>query len=93
MARLDFEDFLDTEVTRVYLAGDLSEAARVEKTLTVQSLDYMVVVEPYSKLLLGFFPSDYAGAGFYVLPDQAALARAVLLSAGLKAGIEEQNDD
>lgn len=93
MARLDFEDFLDQGVSRVYIAGDLGEAARVEKTLTVQSLDYMVVVEPYSKLLLGFFPSDYAGAGFYVLSDQAALARAVLLAAGLREGIEEQIDD
>jgi hypothetical protein len=46
MARLDFEDFLDKEVTRVYLAGRLSEAKHVERTLTGNGIDYTVDIEP-----------------------------------------------
>ncbi len=42
MARLELEDFLDQEVRRVYLAGRLSEAKRVERTLTGNGIDYAV---------------------------------------------------
>jgi hypothetical protein len=39
MARLDFEEFLDKEVNRVYIAGALEEARRVESILTRHGID------------------------------------------------------
>jgi hypothetical protein len=88
MARLDFEDFLDKEVTRLYLAARLSEAKRVETTLTANGIDYAVDIEPFFMVVLGIMPSVYAGAAFYVLSAQTPIARSTLLAAGLKAGIE-----
>ena len=90
MARLDFEKFLDEEVTRVYLAGGFEEARRVESILTEHDIDYIVDVEPYSKSgVLGIFPNVYSGAAFFVVSGQAPFARSALLAAGLKAGIED----
>ncbi len=89
MARLELEDFLDREVRRVYLAGRLSEAKRVERTLTGNGIDYAVDIEPVLTLLFGIFPSESAGVAFYVLSGQASSARSALLAAGLKAGIQD----
>ncbi len=90
MAKLDFEHFLDKEMTRIYLAGELKEATRVENTLTRQGIDYAVEIESYCKFILGIFPAIYKGAGFYVLSREAASARSILLAAGLDAGIESE---
>ena len=89
MARLDFEDFLDKEVTRGYLAARVSEAKHVERILSENGIDYAVDIEPFLTLILGVFPSEYAGAAFYVPSGQAPFARSTLLAAGLKAGIED----
>ncbi len=88
MAKVDIEAFWGKEVTRVYIAGKLGEAKQVESTLTENGIDYAVEVEPFVTLILGILPSEYAGAGFYVLSEQAALARSILLAAGFTAGIE-----
>jgi hypothetical protein len=88
MARVDIEDFDDKQVTRVYIAGSLREAKRVEDTLTRHGINYAVDIEPYSKAVLGIFDSVYAGAGFFVASTQAALARSTLLADGLSVGIE-----
>jgi hypothetical protein len=89
MARLNFEDFLDKEVIRVYIAGRLSEAKRVESTLDENNVDYAIDIEPFVMRVLGLFPSLYMGAGLYVHPWQAAFARSTLQAAGLTTGIEE----
>ena len=95
MARLDFEPFRDKEICRIYIAGELGEARRVEEILTRHAIDYAVEIEPYQKSMLTFltlFSSGvYAGAAFFVLSGQAAFARDALLDAGLKGGI--QDDD
>jgi hypothetical protein len=93
MARLDPEEFLDQEVTRVYIAGNVGEANRVEETLTKRGFDYIVEIEPYLRRILGIFPSKVAGAGFYVLSDQGPPARAALRAAGLVAGLEDDEAD
>jgi hypothetical protein len=89
MARVDFDDWEGKEVTRVYIAGRLAEALHVEKTLTERGIDYAVDFEPFRLLVLGIFPSEHTGVGFYVLSGQAAFSKSALLDAGLRAGIEE----
>ena len=80
------------EVARVYLAGRLAEAEQVERTLTGQGIDYAVDLEPFRTFVLGIFPSEHTGVGFYVLSGQAGFCRRALLDAGLRAGIEEDDD-
>jgi hypothetical protein len=90
MARLDFARFFDKEVSRVYIAGGLDEASRVEGILTRHGIDYAVDVEPYLKPLFPLFSLGvYAGAAFFVSSTQTSLARSILLRVGLKAGIQD----
>lgn len=93
MARVDPEEILGKEVTRVYIAANIGEADRVEEVLTDRGFDYIVEIEPYVKRILGIFPSKIAGAGFYVLSDQAPPARTALCAAGLVAGLEDNEAD
>ena len=90
MARVDIESFLDKEISRIYIADRLPEAKQVESALTEQGIDYAVEIEPYYKIVLGLFPSEYAGAAFYVLSEQAELARQALTVAGLKMGLLDE---
>lgn len=92
MARLEPEAFLDKEVCRVYIAGNVGEAERVEKVLTDEGFDYMVELERFTTAVLGIFPSDYPGIGFYVLSAQAASVRKILSAAGLRAGLQMDDE-
>lgn len=93
MARLDFDDFPEKEMTRVYLAAYLSEAKRVEETLTKGGVDYALALETYLKPVYPLFAlSVHVGASFFVPSERAALARSALLVAGLKVGIEENDE-
>ena len=89
MARVTLNDFADKEVARIYLAGELTEAKRVEEILSVNGINYAVEVEPYVRLSV--FSSEYAGAAFYVLSGQADFCKQVLFEAGLKVGIEDKS--
>ena len=89
MARLNIEDFGGEELTRVYIAGRIREAERVEGTLTQHGVDYTVDIEPFVKRVLGLFTSQYSGAAFYVPSSQAAAARSLLLEARLTEGISD----
>ena len=89
MARLDIEDFAGKELVRVYIAGRVSEAERVEDALARHGVDYAVDIEPFLRRVLGLFTSEYAGAAFYVSAGQAAFARSTLLAAGLTQGIAD----
>ncbi len=90
MARMDFGRFLDNEVSRVYIAGGLEEARRVEGVLTRHAIDYAVEIEPYYKPLFAIFSIGvYVGAAFYVLSAQASFAQSTLLAAGFEAGIQD----
>ena len=88
--RVDFDDWDGKEVTRVYIAGRLAEAALVEKALTERGVDYAVDLEPFRLMVLGLFPSEHTGVGFYVLSEQAEYSRSALLEAGLRTGIEDE---
>jgi len=85
MARVAIEDFSDREITRIYIAQNIKEATQVEQMLSKQNIDYAIELESYFQITL--FSSEYVGAVFYVLADQADFCREVLESAGLSAGI------
>ena len=90
MARRDLEEFAQIELARVYIAGRVAEADRVESALTRHGVDYAVEIEPYLKRILGLFTSHYSGVAFYVPSGQAAFARRALLDAGLTQGIADE---
>ena len=89
MARVALEDFGDKEVVRIYIAGALGEAKRVEAILTQNGIHYAVEVEPYVRFSM-FSAPEQAGASFYVISGQADFCRRVLREAGLRAGIIEE---
>jgi hypothetical protein len=90
MARVTFDDLSEKEVSRIYLAGELAEAKRVEALLNSNGIDYAIEVEPYVRFSL--FSSQYAGAAFYVLSGQAEFCRRALCEAGLKTGILDERE-
>lgn len=92
MARLEFEDFAEKELARIYVAARVSEAERVESTLTEHGIDYAVGIESFVMRSLGLFTSDYSGAAFYALSGQAAFARSILAAAGLNSGLQPDED-
>lgn len=92
MARVDSEAFLEKEVSRVYIAGSVREAERVEKALNEEGFDYLVEIERFTKAVLGIFTSEYSGASFYVLSGQATSARKALSAAGLRASLQEDDE-
>ena len=87
MPRVTLDEFAEKEIVRIYLAGELAEAERVEDILSANNINYAVEVEPY--VPLGFFGSEHAGAAFYVLSGQAEYCKRVLFEAGFKVGIVE----
>ena len=93
MAKLDIESFEDKELSRIYIADRLPEAKHVEATLSDHGVDYAVQVEPFYKVVLGVLRIESPGAAFYVLSGQAPFARHALLTAGLKAGLVDEEDD
>lgn len=90
MARVDPEAFADVEVRQVYLAAKLDEAARVEDVLERLGVDYVVRVEPYTRVsILFFWPQNFSGAVFYVPADSANDCGDALRTAGLSGVIDE----
>jgi len=89
MARVAMEEFTDKEVARVYFAARLAEAELVEFELEQNNIDYAVEVEPYRAMAV-FWVSEYKGAAFYVLAEQADFCRRTLSEAGLTTGIMKE---
>jgi len=88
MARIEPEALDDPE--RIYIAGSLRVALRVEAWLTTAGVDYAVQVEPYGRSLL--FNSLRMGAAFYVRSGQATYCREQLIAAGFGRGVVEAQD-
>jgi hypothetical protein len=88
MARIEPETLDDPE--RIYIAGTLRMALRIEDWLTTAGIDYAVQVEPYGRSLL--FGSLRMGASFYVRAGQAAYCRGQLMAAGFGRGVVEAQD-
>ncbi len=91
MARVDPGDLADKEIARIYIAGRLAEAKRVEKTLSDRGIDYSVELEEYETYVLGLFPTRHAGVAFYVVSSQAESCRRALLEQGLHVGIVDDH--
>ena len=64
------------------MAKRLKDALALEKVLDAVTLDYAVVPAPYTSGLL--FLSQRVGAYFYVMPQDAERARAVILEHGYR---------
>lgn len=84
MAHIEPEELVDPE--RIFIAGSLREARRVEELLTTAGVDYVVQVEPFTTSVL-FSPRN--GAVFYVTAGQAAYCRSQLMAARLDRGVVE----
>jgi hypothetical protein len=88
MARIEPEALDDPE--RIFIAGTLRMALRIEDWLTMAGVDYAVQAEPYGRSLL--FNSLRMGAAFYVRSGQAAYCREQLTAAGFERGVVEAQD-
>ena len=88
MARIEPEALPDPE--RIYIAGSLRVALRIEEWLTTAGVDYAVQVEPFARSLL--FNRLRMGAAFYVPSGQAAYCRERLHAAGLGGGVVEAQE-
>ena len=89
MALVEPDHFAGVECVRVYIAGHLSEAQKVEQTLTDSRIDYFVEIERFQRMLLGFIRREYDGVAFYVAASQAASSRQLLRAARLTSGLED----
>jgi hypothetical protein len=87
MALVDPEELAEKDIARVYVAGRLPEAKRVERTLSEAGVDYAVDAEPFVTNLLGFLRTQYEGVAFYVPSGQASMCRGLLQNAGLTVGL------
>lgn len=69
------------------MARRLRDALRLEGLFTEAGLDYLVETGNYTGGLL--FRRELAGAFFYVLPDDAQKARAILVQNRMKPYLSE----
>lgn len=76
----DFFDGHDPQL--IYIAKRLSDALEIEALLTGAGIDYGVEADQYTGGLV--FRTERTGAFFYVLPEAAEPARAVLAARGYK---------
>jgi hypothetical protein len=85
--RREADFFEDREMDLVYIAKKLKEALRLESILTESGVDYAVQPDKYSGGVI--FRSERVGAFFYVLPETAEQARAIMQQHGFRFLIEE----
>ena len=80
--RREPEFFSGQELILVFVAKRLKEALAVERAFDSDAVDYTVVPTPYTNGVL--FRSQRVGAFFYVTPQLAERARALMLASGFK---------
>lgn len=85
MAKISLEDFSDNQIARIYIARNIKEAERAEQILSKNGVDYAIELEPYWQMVL--FASEYIGAAFYVLFNQAEVCQEIFRTEGMKAGL------
>ncbi len=85
--RREAEFFNDRELELVFIAKRLRDALRLEKAFSSAGIEYAVQTENYIGGLL--FRSERVGAFFYVEPHEAAHARSLVTSAGLRSQTED----
>jgi len=92
MALVDPDQFTGEACSRIYIAGRLREAQHVERVLSAGGIDYFVEIEKFRKPLLGVIPREYDGVAFYVAAAHGDTGRHLLVAAGLRAGLVEDED-
>lgn len=80
--RREADFFGDREMDLVYIAKKLEEALRLESVFTESGVDYAVETDKYSGGVI--FRSERVGAFFYVLPEDASQALAVIERHGFR---------
>jgi len=92
MALVDPAVFDGKAITLIYVAGRVGEAQQVEAVLTRHGVDYAVDAEPFERRVLGLFPVQDEGVGFYVVTANAESSREALRQARLLQGLVEDDD-
>lgn len=84
------KDKLAGPASLVYIAGNVSEAEKIERTLTECGIDYAVGLEPFTKssALGTVFGGAYAGAFFYVAASHHEQCANLLKRNGLTDTVE-----
>lgn len=86
MPRIDDDEWPDESVSRVYLAGKLSEAQKVEQVLDLTDIQYSVRPEEYRTALSILF-GPYDGIAFYVHNSESKRSIEELRKAKLLSGL------
>jgi hypothetical protein len=86
--RREADFFGDCEMDLVYIAKKLKEALQLESAFTEAGVDYAVEPDKYSGGVI--FRSERVGAFFYVLPEAAEQARAIMQQHGFQYFTEEK---
>jgi len=91
MSRVEIEEFSAKEISRIFVAGSIREAERVEALLTENAISYAVQIEEF--LNSGLFTNSVReGMVFYVLSGQRVFCKQLLLTNGLKTGLIDNED-
>ena len=88
MGRIEPDELRDPE--RIFVAGSVRVARRVEEWLTSVGVDYVVQVEAFGRSAV--FNTVRNGAAFYVTSGQAAYCREQLTATGVGGGVVEEQD-
>lgn len=91
MSRVDIEEFSDKNISRIFIAGNIREAERVEGLLTENKISYTLQIEEF--INTGLFSSTVKeGVVFYVISGQRDFCKQLLLANGLKTGLIDDED-
>lgn len=91
MPRVEMESFEEgTEIVRVYLAGSLEEARRIEEALAAAGFEFAVEVEEYAGRSAFGFRQARRGAGFWVREADLDGAAGALERGGHVAGLVQR---
>ena len=82
MARRTAEEFPETPLSLVYIAGNLVEAEAAERTLTGMGVDYALSLEPFASTSV-MRTGEHAGLFVYVPTTQHRSCREMLERNGL----------
>jgi hypothetical protein len=85
MGRIEFENFSDRTIIRIYIAKNIREAEKIENLLTDNDIDYAISLEPF--LPPSLLQSERMGAAFYVQSGQESICRQLIEGEGMQAGL------
>ena len=92
MPVIDDDEWQDDSVSRVYLAGKLAEAQKVERVLDLNGIQHSVRPEQYRTALSLLF-GPYDGIAFYVHNTESARCLEELRKAKLLSGLAKEEPD